>query len=145
MHVPLPEPPLIAVAQVYPGVRFHEGERDNLLVALAQGYADEMAAINSQSRRGQGHFGWARRYERIRAELNMKAVEVSAQSDNRLADAPLDAVAENLFDSWRQSDGPPPKADHWGVVSKPHARYGDGLARSTRGVWFGCVIAADLI
>lgn len=144
MKVPHPEEsPLVLGAAKYPGVRFHEGLRHPLLVELAQTYADEMAAINSQSQRRQGHFGWNKRSQRIREELGLKAVEVSAQSDTLLANAPVSEVVENLYDAWRQSDGPKPLADHWGIISEAHALYGDGIAQSKQGIYYGCIIVAD--
>lgn len=135
--MPVTEPVLIAAAMLFPGVRFQEGERDPLLVELAQGYAEQMAAINSQSKRGQGHFGWDARYRTIREELGMKAVEVSAESWDRQADAPMDEIGRTMFESWKASSG------HWRVVSTPHKRYGDGLAKSRRGIWYAAIIVAN--
>ena len=138
---------MVAAAKVFPGVRFHEGVRDPLLTRLAQEYASEMASINSQSkgwgRRRQGHFGWDARYATIRSQLGMKGVEVSSETWKWQANAAMAEVGAEMFRTWRQSNGPYPYADHWGVVSKPHKRYGDGLARSRAGIWYGTIIVAD--
>lgn len=139
---PEPEPEksvLVAAAERFPGVKFHHGRRSDFLVELAQGYAQYMAKLDSQA----GHAGWDFRYRRIWAALGMRAVEVTAESWDRQANAPMDEIGDEMFRTWRQSDGPPPKADHWGVVSEPHTLYGDGLAKSQTGIWYACIIVAD--
>lgn len=139
--------PLVAAARLFPGVRFHEGTRDPLLTRLAEQYASQMASIDSQSRgsgrRRAGHFGWDERYATIRRELGMRAVEVSAESWPWQAGAPIREIGAEMFRTWRQSHGPYPAADHWGVVAAPHRRYGDGLAKSRTGIWYACIIVAD--
>lgn len=142
---PTPAPPLpqadsvlVAAARIFPGVRFHEGVRDPTLTRLAQQNADQ------QARRGQqGHYQWQQRYDQIRRQLGMRAVEVSAETWRWQANAPMAEIGVEMFRTWRQSNGPYPLADHWGVVSKPHRRYGDGLAKSRRGIWYAAVIVAD--
>lgn len=133
--------PLVEAADDYPGVRFQEGTRDDLLVRLAQEYAGQMAAIDSQSkgwgRRREGHFGWDARSATIRRQLGLRGVEVSAESWDRQANAPMPEIARTMFDSWKASTG------HWKVVSTPHERYGDGLARSASGTWYAALIVAD--
>jgi hypothetical protein len=140
-HARAADSPLVAAAKLYPGVRFHEGVRDPLLVQLAQTYSEQMAAINSQSkgwgRRREGHFGWDARYATIRSQLGLRGVEVSAESWDRQANASPPEIGRTMFESWRASSG------HWRVVSTPHKRYGDGLAKSRRGIWFAAVIIAD--
>jgi hypothetical protein len=132
-----PPPPLdsalIAEAKVHPGVRFDEGWRDPFLVSLAQGYSDQMARMGSQG----GHRGWSGRYGEIRRVLNMRGVEVTAESWPWQVNDPPVALARDAFRSWSYSSG------HWRVVSTPHRRYGDGLAKSKQGVWFTTIIVAD--
>ncbi len=142
---PLPAPPLpqadsvlVAAAKLFPGVRFHEGTRDPLLTRLAQENADQQARLGAQ-----GHYRWQQRYDQIRRQLGMRAVEVSAETWRWQANAPASEIGAEMFRTWRQSAGPYPWANHWGVVSTPHMRYGDGLAKSTRGIWYGVIIIAD--
>lgn len=134
---PPDESPLVAGGRLYPGVHFHEGMQDELLVSLSEDCAKLLAKRGPSGYRWDGHPDWDERYAKIRQQLNMRAVEVSAQADKNLADAPEAEVVKNLYDAWRLSKG------HWGVVSKPHKRFGDGLARSKGGVWYGCLIVAD--
>ena len=135
-----PPPPLdsgiVAAARVYPGVRFTEGWRDPYLVQMAEGYAAGMAAINSQSRVGQGHFGWERRRADILRVLGLRGDEVTAESWPWQRDEAPEAIGRELLWSWQRSSG------HWRVVSAPARRFGDGVARSRQGVWFGVVIVA---
>jgi hypothetical protein len=133
--------PLVQAAMEYPGVRFHEGTRDTFLVRLAQDYSEQMAAIDSQSkgwgRRRIGHFGWDARSATIRTQLGLRGVEVSAESWDRQTNAPMPEIGRTMFESWQASPG------HWRVVSTKHKRFGDGLAKSRRGIWYAAVIVAD--
>ena len=131
------ESPLVAAARTYPGVRFQEGVRDPLLVSMAEDCADLLAARGTQGYRRDGHPAWDERYGKIWEKLRMKPVEVTAQADRNLTNAPLVDVATNMYDAWQQSEG------HWEVIEEPHARYGDAMAKGTEGVWFGCIITAD--
>jgi len=124
---------LVTAGRHYPGVRFYEGLRDPLLVDLAQTYAEQMANINSQSNRGEGHFGWDERRTKIRRELGLKGNEVSAEIH------PWESgeLGQNAFHDWQRSSG------HWAIVSQPHDRYGDGIAKSRQGVVYVVIIVAD--
>lgn len=125
--------PLVAAARLYPGVRFHEGVRDPLLVGMAQEAADAMARRGERGYRWDGHPGWSQRHAEIRRTLRMTGVEVSAME--RPGEG--DDIAREAFNDWKQVPG------HWRVVATPHKRFGDGLARSRRGVWFAAVVVAD--
>jgi len=125
--------PLVSAARLYPGVRFHDGVRDPLLVQLAQEAADAMARRGERGYRWDGHPGWNQRHAEIRRKLGMAGVEVSAME--RPGEG--DDIAREAFHDWRQSAG------HWRVVATPHKRFGDGLARSRRGVYFAVIIVAD--
>jgi hypothetical protein len=131
------ESPLIDAAKIYSGVRFQEGIRDAWLVQVAQKYSEQMAAINSQSYRGEGHFGVEKRYADIRQKYGMKGNEVTAESWYWKTNYPIDIIAKEMYDSWHYSSG------HWSVVSKPHKMYGDGLAKSRQGIWYATIIVAD--
>jgi SAM-dependent methyltransferase len=130
--------PLVQAAMLYPGVRFHEGLRDAYLVGLAEWNSKQQATYGRQD-----HYEFQRRYDDVRKTLGMRAVEVAAESWSWQSNEPMNVIAKGMFESWAQSRGPQPLADHWGVVSKPHARYGDGLARSRRGIWYATIIVAD--
>lgn len=124
---------LVEAAKRFPGVRFHEGSRDDLLVGLAQDCADLLA------RRGQwlywrnGHPGWNDRFAEIHSKLGMSGVEVTAME--RPGEG--DDVCHEAFYDWERSSG------HWRVVSTPHAKYGDALASTKSGIWFAVIICAD--
>jgi hypothetical protein len=128
--------PLVEAAAIYPGVRFQEGTRDAALVAMAQDAADTMARRGDRAYRFSGHPGWDGRFRRINA-MGLRGVEVSAFSWPDTSPEPTPEILRELFFDWQRSPG------HWRVVSTPHARYGDGLARSRTGTWFAAVIVAD--
>lgn len=145
---PEPSPPVPAIlraANETPGVRIQEATRDSYLREMAQDYAEQMAAINSQSklvwRNGrrikEGHFGVERRYADIRSTLGMKGDEVTAESWPRQRNASKVELWQEMFKSWKGSSG------HWAVVSARHDRFGDGLAMSKQGIWYACVLVAD--
>ena len=134
---PPDESPLVLGARLYPGVEFQEGVRDDLLVRLAEDCTKLLIRKGPRGYRRDGHPNWDARYREIRSKLQMKAVEVTAQADANLADAPEEAIVRNLYDAWRQSSG------HWGVVSKPHKRYGDWIGVTKGGIWYGTIIVAD--
>lgn len=134
---PPDESPLVIGARLYPGVRFHEGIRDDLLVRLAEDCSRMLALGGPRKYRIDGHPQWNERYVKIRNELGLKAVEVTAQADASLANAPEEAVVRNLYDAWKQSSG------HWRAVSRKHKLYGDGVAQSNGGIWYGTIIVAD--
>jgi hypothetical protein len=124
---------MIEAADAYPGVKFHHGERDPLLVRLAQETADTLARRGEWGYRFDGHPGWDAKYQTIRKQLGMRAVEVSARSWR----GQTVGIERGMYDSWRASTG------HWRVVSTPHKRYGEGIAKSRRGTYFSAVIVAD--
>lgn len=134
---PPDESPLVLGARLYPGVHFQEGVRDDLLVRLAEDCTKLLVRNGPWGYWRDGHPRWDARYREIRSKLRMKAVEVTAQADANLADAPEEAIVRNLYDAWRQSSG------HWGVISKPHKRYGDWIAVTKSGIWYGTIIVAD--
>jgi len=129
--------PLVAAAAIYPAAQCCEGMRDPYLVTMAQGYAEQMAHIGSQSYRGRGHFGWTGRHAAILRVLGMDGDEITAESWPWEGDAPMSQIARGMFDAWRQSPG------HWRIASRPHRRFGDGLAKSRRGIWYACIIVAN--
>lgn len=124
---------MIEAADQYPGVQFHHGVRDPLLVRLAQDTADTLARRGEWGYRFDGHPGWDAKYLTIRQRLGMRAVEVSAQSWPRQTVG----AERGMYDSWNASPG------HWRVVSTVHKRYGEGIARSRRGTFFAAIIVAD--
>jgi hypothetical protein len=128
--------PLSEAADAYPGVRFQEGQRDAALVAMAQDAADTMARRGDRAYRFSGHPGWESRFRRINA-MGLRGVEVSAFSWPDTSPTATPEILRELFYDWERSSG------HWRVVSTPHERYGDGLARSRTGTWFAAVIVAD--
>jgi hypothetical protein len=128
--------PLAEAADAYPGVRFQEGQRDAALVQMAQEAADTMARRGDRAYRFSGHPGWDGRFRRINA-MGLRGVEVSAFSWPDASAEPTPEILRELFYDWERSSG------HWRVVSTPHERYGDGLARSRTGTWFAAVIVAD--
>jgi hypothetical protein len=133
---PAPSPPpdsvIVAASKVWDGSRVHEGLRDPYLVEVAQDHADYMARVDQQ-----GHQRFKQRAARIRRDLMLSPTEVCAETWIwQEYDRPLE-LGKELFRCWEQSSG------HWSVVSQPHRRYGDGLAKSTTGIWYGCVIVAD--
>lgn len=133
---PPEESPLVAGARLYPGVQFQEGVRDDYLVNMAQVCSELLAKKGPKVYRRDGHPNWEARYQTLR-KLGLRAVEVTAQADASLANASEEAIVQNLYDAWKQSSG------HWRVISKTHQRYGDGLARSAGGIWYGTIIVAD--
>jgi SAM-dependent methyltransferase len=132
------ESPLVSAAMIYPGVRFHEGIRDAFLVGLAEENSRKQAARDRQD-----HYGFQQRYDEVHETLGMRAVEVTAESWYWQSNEPMNVIAKGMYDSWVQSRGPPPRADHWGVVSKPHKRYGDAISKSRRGVYYATILVAD--
>lgn len=131
--VPPPESPLVEAARRYPGVRFYEGERDDLLVRLAQECADLLAKRGERAYWRDGHPSWSKRATEIRDTLGMSGVEVTAME--RPGEG--DDVCHEAFYDWERSSG------HWRVVSTPHAKYGDALASTKSGIWFAVIICAD--
>jgi hypothetical protein len=67
----------------------------------------------------------------------MTGVEVSAFSWPRALEIPTLMTMRGFYYDWERSEG------HWIVVSTSHAKYGDGLARDPRGIWYGVIIVAD--
>ena len=131
------ESPLVKAAKLYKNVRFYEGQRHNLLVELAEDYSSQMAAINSQSYRGVGHFGVEKRYLEIKKKLGLKGNEVTAESWYWKSNYPIDIISKEMFDSLNYSSG------HWAIVSKPHKFYGDAIAKSNQGIYYATIIVAD--
>lgn len=129
--------PLVAAGRAYPGVKCLDGLRDPLLVDLAQDCANRLAASGERAYWRDGHPGLNARFGIIRQRLGMDPDEVSAFSWPDAATEPTQAIASGLFYDWQRSSG------HWAVVSKPHARFGDGLAKSRNNVWYGVIITAD--
>ncbi|WP_455387610.1 hypothetical protein [Petrachloros mirabilis] len=132
-----PAPPsdsvIVAAAKVYPGVRFYEhAMRDPILVEMAQQNANTMARTNLQN-----HWNWERRFQYLLGRFGMRGAEVCAETWPEQANASAEEIGKEFFDCWRYSTG------HWSVVSRPHKRFGDGLARSNRGIWYGCLIVTD--
>jgi len=130
---PPEESPLVEAARIYPGVRFHEGVRDPLLVQLAQDCADLLVRNGEAEYAQDGHPGWDERFHEIRKALGMTGVEVTAMA--RPGEG--DDIGHEVFYDWERSAG------HWRVVSTPHKRYGDGLAKSQNGIWYATVVVAD--
>lgn len=130
--------PLVQAAMSYPGVRFHEGQRDAFLVGLAEWNSKQQAMHGRQN-----HYEFQDRYDNVRKTLGMRAVEVTAESWSWQSNEPTNVIARGMYDSWAQSNGPYPHADHWSVVSKPHKRYGDAISKSRRGVFYATVLVAD--
>lgn len=128
--------PLVAAGKAYPGVRCFEGERDAVLVESAQWCADKLAAAGERGYWRDGHPNWETRYHAIRNEIGMRPVEVSAMSSATSPEL-TDAIARDMYYDWQRSSG------HWRVVSQPHKRYGEGVARSRTNRWFSVVIVAD--
>ena len=128
---------LVYVGEEYPGVRCFRGERNTLLVGLAQDCADTLARRGDKAYWDDGHPGWDARYREIRATLGMTAVEVSAFSWPQTSEELTNEIVHGMFFDWQRSDG------HWNVVSTEHKMYGDALAKSLTNVWFGVVITAD--
>jgi hypothetical protein len=133
----MPRPPaesvLVTAARQFDGVQFQNGLRDPYLVEEAQGYADWMATHGRQG----GHYDWDRRYAKIKSVIRRSPVEVTAESWDRQASAPMAEIGRTMFESWKYSAG------HWRIVSTPHARYGDAISKSRRGIYYACVIVAN--
>ena len=96
-----------------------------------------MAAINSQSYLGVGHFGVEKRYLEIKKKLGLKGNEVTAESWYWKSNYPMDIIAKEMFDSWNYSNA------HWAIVSKPHKFDGDAIAKSNQGIYYATIIVAD--
>jgi len=124
---------LVQAGMRYPGVRFYEGLKDELLAKLAQDCANLLAQRGESGYWRDGHPDWDSRFAEIRDKLSMTGVEVSAMA--RPGEG--DKMGRELYYDWERSEG------HWRVVSTPHVKYGDGLARDSRGVWYGVIIVAD--
>jgi len=108
------------------------------LDSLAEEYADQMAAIGSQSRNGEGHFGWSDRYNRaLRVTGGTRAQEITAESWPGQPGMSWEDQWEEYAESWIQSPG------HWSVASKKHRWIGTGSAMGRNGTWYGCLIAVD--
>jgi thioredoxin 1 len=138
---PAPKPPAVVLAgNEFNGVQVHTSTRDAFLVSMAQDYAEQMASIDSQSRRGEGHFGVEARYAKICEKLGMKGDEVTAESwpwQSRDSDVEL---WTEMFRSWKKF---PNRTKHWEIVSTRHDRFGEGIAKSRRGIWYACILVAD--
>lgn len=136
--------PLVAAGRIYPGVQCLDGLRDPLLVELAQDCAELLARRGETAYWRDGHPGWDdgnpyrnSRYRRIGRELGMTGVEVSAMSWPDTSTIPNPDIMRQIYYDWKRVPG------HWAVVSTPHARFGDGMAKSANNVWYGVIITAD--
>ena len=119
---------MVAAGKAYPGVRCFDGERDPFLVEQAQWCADRLAARGIRAYAREGHPEWERRYHLIRQKTGLRAQEVSVYNRS----------LTGLYRDWAYGG-----TTHWLVISKPHARYGEGLARARDNVLFGVIITAD--
>lgn len=131
------DPMIVSVGRHYPGVRCFGGLREPLLVELAQDCADRLASNGEAAYWRDGHPGWDGRFHRIRSRLGVSAVEVSAFSWPNPSDTLTVEIVRGFFFDWQRSSG------HWAVVSAPHARFGEGVAKSRANIWYGVVITAD--
>lgn len=123
---------LVRVGLEYPGARICRSEYDTLLASLAQDHANYMARVDRQ-----GHQHFQSRYQRVREELGLSAVEICAESWPDQRDSSMWEIGQEMFECWQQSSG------HWAVASRVHKRFGDGLAQGASGVWYACLLAAD--
>lgn len=137
---------LLACAKSYPGARFYRGERDMLLVELAQQAANLLAQRGESGYWWDGHPDWNvnanSRYQVIRSRYGVSPVEVTAMSSIKSSEITAE-IAYGFFYDWYRSSSPKERSSHWTVVSTEHKRYGDAVARSRSGTWFGVVIVAD--
>jgi len=135
------ESPLVSAARLYSGVEFYNGKREALLVDLAQQTVDTLASQNMHKywpgRGGDGHPDWDRKRIIISNKFGMKGVEVTAISWPYKSEKITAEITRGLFYDWQRSAG------HWNVISKQHEIYGDAVARSNSGIWYGCIIVAD--
>ncbi len=100
---------------------------------LAQEHANTMARVQRQS-----HDGFNRRFERARRELNIaEASEICAESWDHQEFASRRELWKEAVKCWQTSPG------HWRTASVRHYKIGVGLAKSSRGVWYMCLLAVD--
>jgi SAM-dependent methyltransferase len=137
---------LISTAKHYPGIQFFKGERNDLLVKLAQDCANLLASRGVYKfwppgrggpRDGDGHPNWDSRYRQIKSQLQMTGCEVTAMSWPDTSNIFTPRIANELFYDWERSPG------HWRVISTSHKMYGEAFARTQAGIWFGAIIVAD--
>lgn len=103
-----------------------------LLDRLARKHAESMAR-----RRHQDHAGFDRRYTEIRRVLELGAAEIAAESWRWQVDRSEDELWAEAVRCWNHSRG------HWRIANQTHTFIGAAMAKSDRGVWYFCVIAAD--
>jgi len=114
----------------YAGRRFglpRTGHEVRYLSKMAEGHAISMAR-----RSHQDHNGWEQRFVRVNATINPReAWEICAESwpGQSLWESSLDA-----WGCWRQSPG------HWSRANSKTYLYGAGIARSSRGIHYTCII-----
>lgn len=128
---------LVAGGRVYPGVKCLDGLRDPFLVEQAQSAANILAANGERAYWTDGHPGWDSRFRLISSTLGMGVSEVTAFSWPDSSEKPTPEIVSGLYYDWQRSPG------HWSVVSRPHKRFGDGIARSRNGIWYSTIIVAD--
>ena len=128
---------LLSMAKIYPGVQFYNGERNDYLVSLAEQCAQLMAKNGVSKYWRDGHPDWNSRFFSIRNNLGLTGVEVTAFSWPRASNEINTDITRGLFYDWQRSPG------HWNVVSNNHTMFGEATAKSSNGVWYGCIICAD--
>jgi len=123
---------MIEAGKVYPGVEVCKSELQPLLMELCTKHAEFMA-----KRCYQDHANFQARWNQIHDELGLSATEIVAESWERQANDPLDEVAKEMYNSWRQSPG------HWRVASQQSKIYGADMKQGKNGVWYACIIVAN--
>ena len=107
-----------------------------------QQLATEHAAYQARRNR-QGHQLFGTRFQQILKHFKdtgqyADVHEICAESWPWLKDSGLNAVAEDMVKSWRQSKG------HWSVAKRTWSHIGLDMAKASKGIWYACIIAVDL-
>jgi len=125
---------LIEAGKVYSGAHVCESEIHPLLMEMATRHANYQAKRNTQ-----GHQLFQQRAEELMQTMGRYAyAEICAESWEWQEHDTMLALGHECFKCWEQSPG------HWSVASKKHKYFGADMAKGSKGIWYGCIVTADL-
>ncbi len=124
---------LFVAGQTYPGVLVCQSQSNGALMDVAARHATYQAAMQRM-----GHQLWRSRTIELRWRVGpYNFEEVCADSwPHQEHLSPVD-IGRQMFSTWQKS---PP---HWKLVTRIHKYFGYGMAKSTRGIWYSCIITAN--
>jgi hypothetical protein len=124
---------LIEAGKLYSGAHVCDSEQHPLLMEMATRHAAYQAKYNTQ-----GHQLFDERVEELQKTMGKyQYAEICAESWKRQENDPLLDLGKEMFLCWEQSRG------HWSVAKLAHKYFGADMAKSSKGIWYACIIVAD--